>query len=302
MTNLLQLSSDELQKFLKSVDNFVLDVDGVVWSLVQQPLEGVRETLKKLRKLQKKVCFVSNNSLYGLQQLYNNLLELDPNLDITDVITPCVVIIAYLKSIDFNKTIFLIGTQYMKQDFVNAGFKVTNFVGSVESFLNGVDEVDGTDDVGAVIFDNDLNTTLLQLSKAFNYIANKDILYISNVMQNIMKINNQWVVGIGILQDRFQQILDIERKPMFFGKPGKHMQNYVKEKLNCSEGCKTVLIGDMLDLDIVFGKKCGFKTTLVLSGFTKNCDFKSLPEDKAPDYYLPSLGDMCSLFEEKLNI
>ncbi|KAF5285310.1 hypothetical protein FQA39_LY04409 [Lamprigera yunnana] len=292
MKNILNLSNAELQKFLDSIENFVLDVDGVVWNFDREPVEGVLQTLEKLRNLKKKVWFVSNNSAFGHNQMHQRLLQFDPDLPITNVITPCVVMISYLKSINFVKTIFLLGTPAMKQDLIDAGFDVADPVDDVDknNILDVYNRLGVADNIGAVIFDMNFKNTILDLCKALNCITNNDILYIHGVNEKTFNVDNKWIFGSTVVQDVFSQI--VERQPINFSKPDKMMQDYVKEKIGDSGCSKTIFVGDMIESDIMFGKNCDFKTLLVLTGFTKSRDFENFTEDNTPDYYIPSLGHL----------
>ncbi|KAF5285311.1 hypothetical protein FQA39_LY04410 [Lamprigera yunnana] len=300
MKNILNLSSAELQKFLDSIENFVLDLDGVIWTFDRKPVEGVQQTLQKLRNLKKQVWFVSNNSAFGHNQMHEVLLQFDPDLPVTNLITPCVAIISYLKSINFVKTIFLLGTPAMKQDLIDAGFDVADTVDDVDknNILDVYNRLGVADNIGAVIFDMNFKNTILDLCKALNCITNNDVLYILGIKEKTYKVDNKWIFGTPIVQDVFSQIVD--RQPINFSKPDKMMQNYVKEKIGDSGCSKTIFVGDMIERDIVFGKKCDFKTLLVLTGCTKSSDFESFTEDTIPDYYIPSLGQLCNVLEEKL--
>ncbi|KAF5285312.1 hypothetical protein FQA39_LY04411 [Lamprigera yunnana] len=302
MKNILNLSSAELQKFLDSIENFVLDVDGVIWTFDREPVEGVQQTLQKLRNLKKKVWFVSNNSAFGHNQMHELLLQFDPELPITNVITPCVVMISYLKNINFEKTIFLLGTPEMKQDLIDAGFNVVDPVDDVDknNILDVYKRLGVTDNIGAVIFDMNFKNTILDLCKALNCITSNDVLYIQGIKEKTYKVFNTWIFGSPVVQDVFSQI--VERQPINFSKPDKMMQDYVKEKIGDSVNSTTIFVGDMIESDIMFGKKCDFKTLLVLTGCTKSSDFESFTEDTIPDYYIPSLGHLCNVLEEKLGL
>lgn len=47
-------------------------------------------------------------------------------IKLTDIVIPSLAVIEYLKSINFNRKIFIFGTHLMKQDFINEGFTVSD--------------------------------------------------------------------------------------------------------------------------------------------------------------------------------
>lgn len=54
-----------------------------------------------------------------------------------------------------------------------------------------------------------------------------------------------------------------------------------------------------LEQDIKFGKKCGFRTLLVLSGgTTKEAMDNHEHKTELPDYFLNSLADFCKIYNE----
>jgi 4-nitrophenyl phosphatase len=58
---------------------------------------------------------------------------------------------------------------------------------------------------------------------------------------------------------------------------------------------RTVMVGDRLNTDIMFGKMGGLQSLLVLTGVTS--EETAIASETQPDYYLDSLSD---LFETKL--
>lgn len=57
---------------------------------------------------------------------------------------------------------------------------------------------------------------------------------------------------------------------------------------------RTIMVGDRLATDILFGKRGGVSTLLVLTGSTKLEDLESLPVGEEPDYVTGSVGDILS--------
>lgn len=56
----------ERATFLDSYDNFLLDCDGVIWE-GDHVIEGVHQTMEYLRKVGKKIIFVTNNATKSRQ-------------------------------------------------------------------------------------------------------------------------------------------------------------------------------------------------------------------------------------------
>lgn len=78
-----------------------------------------------LKKIGKKLSFVSNNTLSSLETIYSKLKDAGFETDTyTEVITPTYAIIDYLKSINFNKSIYIIGTNAFKEILRRSGFSL----------------------------------------------------------------------------------------------------------------------------------------------------------------------------------
>lgn len=63
---------------------------------------------------------------------------------------------------------------------------------------------------------------------------------------------------------------------------------------------KSVMIGDRLDTDILFGKQSGLATILVMTGVTKKSDLHD--STILPDYYLPSLSSLVYDFSNQVQV
>lgn len=95
-----------------------------------------------------------------------------------------------------------------------------------------------------------------------------------------------------------------ERKAMVMGKPEEYMARVLIEQHKV-EPKSTLMIGDRCNTDILFGKRNGFTTLLVLTGVTALSDVErwkrsELQEERdlVPDYYIDSLGDLLPYLEE----
>ena len=111
-------SKASLQALVQSIDNFVLDCGGVVW-LGPKLLPDVKEALTLLRKLKKKVLFVTNES--GSRcSIKQKLDKLGLEVELEQIVTAASAAAAYCKSKNVNK-VFLIGTKGLEEELNAAG-------------------------------------------------------------------------------------------------------------------------------------------------------------------------------------
>ncbi|XP_041346673.1 LOW QUALITY PROTEIN: glycerol-3-phosphate phosphatase-like [Gigantopelta aegis] len=70
-----------------------------------------------------------------------------------------------------------------------------------------------------------------------------------------------------------------EREPIVVGKPWSPMFDCIAQNIDL-DPARTLLIGDRLDTDILFGRHNKLKTLLVLTGIQCETDLSSCPENK----------------------
>lgn len=87
-------------------------------------MPGIKEGLAVLYQLDKKVGFVTNNSVTSREKYEKKFGDLGVKFDYErHLIHPALSMAAYLKSINFDKTVFLIGGPVHKQIFEENGIK-----------------------------------------------------------------------------------------------------------------------------------------------------------------------------------
>ncbi|KAF5308869.1 hypothetical protein FQR65_LT00569 [Abscondita terminalis] len=277
----------------------------VVFKFGGAKIDKVAETCQKLRSLHKNIYFASNNNIVGFANLHRRLNTIVPHLPEENLMIPTKAIIDHLKRINFNKKILISGSRQMKEDFIKAGFNITNTenvvpITNIGQFAKEISN--DITDVGGVILDYDFNMNILQINQILNCLKLKDTIFITGsydtkiVMPDNVHILGNYFIRVAAIASMYNN------KSTSFGKPGVEFKNYVMKKLNCTDPSRTLFVGDMLDVDIKFGKKCGFKTLLVLTGVSQLKNLKNCPKEYEPDFYLESFGDLFDILEDKLKL
>ncbi|KAK5644073.1 hypothetical protein RI129_007918 [Pyrocoelia pectoralis] len=301
--DLSALSSSEMRQFLNSFDTVLCDCDGVIWNL-SQPIKGVNESLEKLKKCGKTIHYVSNNNAVGTKGLLRSLKKFDSDVTNDDLIIPTQAIIAYLKRIQFDKEIFLLGSIYMKEDFENAGFCLANteYEKMVDSFEAVRELLEDNENIGAVICDYDIYLSNIKLSRSTTFLRRPEVLFITGATDRKLHIDTKIVLpGPHFYQSSLMEVTG--RTPLEFGKPSKNLQKYVTTKYNIQDPSRVLFVGDSIMQDVKFGSSCGYQTLLVFTGISTMSDMKSCQsENLIPNYYLNSFGDLCTVVRQKLDL
>lgn len=172
-----------------------------------------------------------------------------------------------------------------------------------------------SENIGAVVFDADVNMNYVRLASALYLLRDPKILAISGATESVVSVGSGFsYIGPGVFQD----ILEEFSKREFYklGKPSIHFGEFVKTKIK--DPARTLFIGDTwandkkklkkllmliyfrLTTDMSFATKCGFKKLLVLTGTSQYETMINAEQDQIPHFYVKSFGDIHKLIEDKL--
>ncbi|KAF2896187.1 hypothetical protein ILUMI_09990, partial [Ignelater luminosus] len=263
--------------------------DGVLW-LFQTPITGVKESLEKLQKCGKHIQFVSNHIGLSTEMFKKRLPDFKVNSE--DLIYPTLAMIDYLKFINFNREIFVIGESEMKNDLKAAGFDLAEPPGGFEEGPEHVKKlIQSNERIGAVVFDVDLTLNYVMLYKAALCLKRSDVLFLVGAADKKLPVGpDMFLIGPAYFLKLLQDFTG--REPFVFGKPGLHLSKYLSKKFT-KDSSRTLFVGDALESDMKFASLCGYQKMLVLTGATKIEDMLTCEDkERIPDYYLSSLGNL----------
>lgn len=168
--NVLKLT-EPAKDLLPNVDVFIFDCDGVIWR-GDSVIEGIPETLDKLRALGKKMYFVTNNSTKSRKGYKKKFDSLGLDVPAEEIFSSSFAAAAYLEQTNFKQTgkkVYVVGEIGIQEELDLIG--VTHF-GGPEDAGKQPDMGPGCalphdPDVGAVIvgFDRNINYYKIQYAQ-----------------------------------------------------------------------------------------------------------------------------------------
>lgn len=293
MANVLKLSDPQSQ-LLDEVDVFIFDCDGVIWR-GDSLIDGIPETLAKLRAAGKKMFFVTNNSTKsraGYKKKFDGLgLTEVPS---EEIFSSSFAAAAYLEQSKFptdgSKKVYIIGEVGICEELDLIGIPHIGGPADNDKVANmgpgGRLEVDP--DVGAVIvgFDRDVNYYKIQYAQLC--INEEGAEFIATNLDAVTHLTDaqEWA-GNGSMVGAIKGCTGQE--PTLVGKPSPLMIDYLESKYGFDRK-RICMVGDRLDTDVLFGTENGLKSLLVLSGVTSEEKLLGPENTITPDFYADTIN------------
>jgi len=296
--NVLKLS-DAKTELLDQVDTFIFDCDGVIWR-GDSLIEGIPETLEKLRKLGKKMFFVTNNSTKSRAGYKKKFDSLGLDIPAEEIFSSSFAAAAYLEQTKFKETgkkVYIIGEVGICEELDLIDVPYIGGPADSDKVPNmgkgGKLEID--EDIGAVIvgFDRDVNYYKIQTAQLA--INEEGAEFIATNLDAVTHLTDaqEWA-GNGSMVGAI--IGCTGQQPTVVGKPSPLMIEYLESKFGM-ERSRICMVGDRLDTDVLFGTDNGLKSLLVLSGVTSEEKLLSTENTITPDFYA---DDINAFFEEEM--
>ena len=233
-------------------------MDGTIY-LGNELFPFTKDFLKKVEETGREYYFFTNNSSKSQQAYIEKLARLGIPIKKEQMMISSHVIIKYLKEYYDKKSIYVVGTPSLIQEF--------------ESFDMNLTE----EDPDIVVLGFDTTLTYEKLFKACHYIRNGCTYF-------------------GINPDCGSMAKLIEAStgkfPEFFGKPSKHTLDYIIKETGYQPE-EIAIVGDRLYTDIAVADGSDVTSILVLSGESTREDVEK--SDVKPDVVVENLVEICEL-------
>lgn len=265
---------------LEEFDAFLLDMDGVLY-LGGSPLEGSIEAVKNLRRLEKKLAFLTNNSSLSRRGYERKLSGFGLSVDKSEIMTSAYATALYLSELTEDKaeedrTVYVIGEEGLRKELEKAGFEVLSRK-----------EAEGA---SFVVVGLDRNLTYEKIWGGLSAVLSSAEFVATNP-DPTYPTESGLAPGAGASIGALSA--SAEKEPSkIIGKPSPYMIDATLEILDISPD-RTAVIGDRIDIDIQAGKKADLTTILVLTGVDSKEDVDAANKTKrAPDYVIESLSQL----------
>ena len=266
---------------VKEIENkklYIFDMDGTIY-LGGRVFDFAIKFINNLRKSGRQVLFFTNNASHTTDFYYKKLECLGFSPSTGEIMTSRDVTIEYLKNHRTGKSVYLIGTDELAEDFARCGIKL-------------VDESADSCDIVVSSFDTAL--TYEKLKAACRFVRN-GAEYLSTHPDFNCPIEDGFIPDSGAIAAFITA--STGKTPTYFGKPFKETLEMIEEVCDVNRN-DMIIFGDRLYTDIALGKKHGVCSVLVLSGETHFEDVEDASDQEKPDYVFNSIDDVNKLIFE----
>ncbi|ACO03393.1 MAG TPA: TIGR01458 family HAD-type hydrolase [Persephonella sp.] len=246
---------------LENIKGLLLDLDGVLY-IVDRPIEGAQETLKKLRE-RFKVVFITNTTTKPKKVVYQKLIEMGFDLNEDEIFSALEATKQFIK--EKGGGAYLLLTDLAKKDFEDIPSEPVNYV---------------------VIGDARENFSYENMNKAFRYIMDGAQIIAAAKNKYFMDRDGKLSLDCGAF------VVGLEfatgKEALIIGKPSKDFFLLAVRKMGLKPE-EVAVIGDDIEADVKGGMDAGLKGILVKTGkFTQD----DLKKGIKPDLILDSINQI----------
>lgn len=257
----------EREQILRETELFVLDMDGTFY-LGDRILEGALEFLQQVERLGKRFVFFTNNSSRSPKEYMEKLAGMNCRITRQQIMTSGDVMVQYLKCFYPEKSIYLLGTPALEENFREHGIRLT------------------AEMPDAVVVGFDMTLTYEKLERACTYIRNGADFLATHPDINCPTADG-FIPDCGAMCAAIA--LSTGKEPRYVGKPYAETVDMVLELTGVRRE-QVAFVGDRLYTDVKTGVNNGARGILVLSGEATEADIAE--SDVKPHAVFAGLGEM----------
>lgn len=260
---------------LKNIKLFLFDMDGTLY-LGDRLFDFTKKLLDTIKQNGARYMFMTNNSSKSVNDYVRKLARLGIEACYQDFLTSSQATVYYLNKYHKGKTLYVCGTESLKEELRGAGYPVT-------------EELDKTE---CIVMGNDTELTFKKLDDVCRILFDRDIPYIATNPDYVCPTEYGSVPDCGSVCDMIYNCT--KKRPVFIGKPEALMPELAMEQAGVTKE-ETAVIGDRIYTDVKSGLNAGVLAVLVMSGETTEEILKASPDK--PDLVLADCSEIINLLK-----
>jgi len=239
--NMLQALGHKLSR----INNFIIDLDGVVYQGMQA-IPGAIDALEKFTALGKKIIFLTNNSTSTTLQINQKLLKLGFNCAHNHIMTSARATALVIREhhLDEGLGVYVIGSDGLRQELNDIGIKSVN-----------------ANMCGAVVVGMDFEFSYKSIADAVNALQRSIPLICCNRDPNFPGTNGQLLPGCGSIIASIE-IASNRKADWEIGKPSTTMLDIIFQRFSISSN-DCLIIGDRFESDIMMANQASLPSILI---------------------------------------
>ncbi len=257
----------ELRNKLEGTKAFVLDMDGTIY-LGDRLFEETVPFLEKIRETGRDFYFFTNNSSRNKEAYIAKLHNMGIDISPAQMMISNEVIIKWLLENRRGERAFVVGTEYLVNDFLQAGIEI--------------DE----ENPDYVVLGFDTSLTYEKISKACGFIRDGAPVFGVNADWNC-PVEGGFIPDCGSIAALVKASTGVQCE--FFGKPSRHTLDYITGHLGLKQS-EIAIVGDRLYTDIAVAAGSEVLSVLVMSGETTHDMLRE--SEIVPDIVVRDIGEL----------
>ncbi|KAL1767583.1 pyridoxal phosphate phosphatase [Sigmodon hispidus] len=281
-----RLRGAALRDVLGQAQGVLFDCDGVLWN-GERTVPGAPELLQRLARAGKATLFVSNNSRRARPELALRFSRLGfTGLRAEQLFSSALCAARLLCQRlpgppDARGAVFVLGGEGLRAELRAAGLRLAGDPGEDSR-------------VRAVLVGYDEHFSFAKLSEACAHLRDPDCLLVATDRDPWHPLSDgSRTPGTGSLAAAVETASG--RQALVVGKPSPYMFQCITEDFSV-DPTRTLMVGDRLETDILFGHHCGMTTILTLTGVSRleeaHAYLAAGQHDLVPHYYVESIADL----------
>jgi HAD superfamily hydrolase (TIGR01450 family) len=161
----IRLNKEHSIKLIAEVENFLFDCDGVIWHW-PEAIAGSVEFINKLKQLNKRCFFITNNSTKTRETYVNMLQKLGiNNVSESEIVCTSWILARYLKGRNFSAKCYVVGSPAIGSELDQVGIRHTG----IGSTAQAIPDPGAYDYQAKTTLDGEVKCVVAGFDSYFNY-------------------------------------------------------------------------------------------------------------------------------------